>query len=279
MGHLRIKPSTGQFLKSADGHLIKGCPRAFARWELIPCELDNSGCEFCTGDTPRWIKVVFSGLEICGGCFNDATPTSTFKSADSFSFSGVNGTFFLDSQIRDGPCRWHKIDFGAFSYTEYKNLNCTGDTRVITGSLEIQLIFSNFGWSIGFRGWPPASIQSRATVFVGDALHPPAFTCRDPLVIANQDICGYHSFDTDMCQTGSVAITPIASAPAAERCPGGGSLYTSSDLSAVEGKIIFWGDPGEEICWTVVRNTTTNSPDTNVEGYSTYDECGECCDG
>lgn len=61
------------------------------------------------------------------------------------------------------------------------------------------------------------------------------------------------------------------------RCPGGGALYTDTDLSAYVGRVISVNMGGQEVCFTVTAYTGAHDSDGAIIVEDDYDNCEDCC--
>ena len=257
MGHLRINPTSGRLLKHpTSGRLINGCPRAFARWELIPCD-GICICGECPGLVPCHYEVTITGFQACIGCLINNNPPPTLTRFESLS-TVINSPFVVSETI---PCQWVNLNVGSQTDRQWTDPECTGTpgapSVTALSSKLIRLADNKFRFFIQIGGI--VDIFQSADTFVA--------TCTESFNLTN--VFTACAIDSPYGHSGTASFVPGSTTS----CPGTGSIYTSSDLAAVEGKVIKWAG----ICFTVVRNTTTNYPDSNIEGYDTYDTCAECC--
>ncbi len=131
------KSSGGVLLKNASGVLVKEC--------------DDGGCQFCTGDTPETLEVVFSDIEGC--CVPGLTGLRTAILTSSAAWElNYGGTRTL-TQFSEDSCLWWELILNVGYDKYFEVFECTThDSHETTAQIVINLTkTSDSAWTLTAR--------------------------------------------------------------------------------------------------------------------------------
>ncbi len=268
MGNLRRNPTSGRLLKHpTSGHLINGCPRIGAsRWKLVPCAEGTSSCTGCS-PAPDFITVVITGTSICTVCVEFATPAWVKL----FDWESLNGTYLLP-RIINGSCLWDAGFPMAGKIRSYDTVGCTGGLFASCNETEVKIRvrYNGTAWSVF------AVPQDCTSVGTWQSL-PVTADC--PIQNVSCPANANSVCDTQFLLPwgGGTATVWAGDIDGGDRCSGGETYYTDTDLAAYSGKVVEISE-APDTCYLVLQNTDDELSDGNATVIHCWDTCQPCCD-
>jgi len=241
-------------------------------YKLLPCYVANSACSNCpTNETPERITAVFSGIDAsaCLQCF--PYPDEQNNSVELLDLQ-VDGTYSILGNGID-PCTWDNyiaetLDCGSQSYKIFGNRTCEDPPSHTDDDFKVLVEISALGspdlWSVYITGI--------GDIFYGEA---PRTGCNpEGVVLSNTiSVCEYPD-DLYSATGGTVTLYAGDTGTANPRCPGGGPIYTDTDLAAYVGDVV----EVESVCYAVSINTGPEPSDGGVTVTQSCANCPDCCD-
>lgn len=99
----------------------------------------GNNCAYCdAGETPKYIKVTFSGVSSCSGCYNVGGASKMVGAV------AVDGSYILE-QVAGSNCEWRLSDKFLYDVKKYTSSDCSGTPFQINYTLSDLVVYKHSG--------------------------------------------------------------------------------------------------------------------------------------